>query len=235
MKKILSLFLLICLSYSAEPSAQPALSKKSGWFLGAGVGMGINALKFQSPKDGEWKQTSLSNVFSGKLGGYYRFSNRVALRYYYALDLNVTLGETKNKLFDTQPNGFLIFSQSYTINADSVVNLYSNSRLKLELITGMGAGTYIGEYNIAYKNSIFGGASSQQPFGASFESFEFRLNLGLRLMFDEKYGIELMAKLPVTPVNKNAIIQADNPGSPDKGRYFSSHPNYLTFDLVMEF
>lgn len=191
---------------------------KSGFFFGAGLGVGANAMKFagiQNNLSYSEDQSYASFVVSAKVGGYYYFTKMIGLRYYYNLDVNFNPGESEGR---APIEGFYILSGSHTLNADAVVNVFASKNIEFAVVGGVGMGLVAGEYGGRYK-TVYGPAEN------NFVDFEFRFNVGARVMFDQKYGLELMAKLPVTPMTQVAG---------DGINYRKSSPYYFTLDFVME-
>lgn len=195
-----------------------------GFFIGGGLGVGANAMTYSaipnpnSPNNSFYTedQSVASFVASLKAGAYYFFTPMFGIRGYYNLDLNFApLGE--------YPEGNVtadayVFSTSHTANIDAIINVFSQKNMDFAVIGGIGLGALVGELNSKYE-TLYGSQSK-------FLDFEFRFNIGAKVLFDKKYGIEIMAKLPVT----NTKIWA-NPSS-NQGIKYS--PYYFTVDFVME-
>lgn len=195
-----------------------------GFFIGGGLGVGANAMTYSaiinpnSPNNSFYAedQSVASFVASLKAGAYYFFTPMFGIRGYYNLDLNFApLGETiyKNTTIDAY-----VFSTSHTANIDAIINVFSQKNMDFAVIGGIGLGALVGELNGKYE-TLYGNASK-------FLDFEFRFNIGAKVLFDKKYGIEIMAKLPVT----NTKIWADAPSN----QAIKYSPYYFTVDFVME-
>lgn len=196
-----------------------------GFFLGGGLGIGANAMNYSGfnaqnssvlPVPAS-KDSVASFVASLKAGAYYFFTPMIGLRGYYNLDLNLApLGEySDGSNLNTQA---YIFSSSHTVNADVIVNVFSQSNMDVAVIGGMGLGALVGELNHKYE-TIYGSESK-------FLDFEFRFNLGAKVLFNKKYGIEFMAKLPVS----STMIWTDV----QNAQSIKYSPYYFTIDFVME-
>lgn len=162
-----------------------------------------------------------SFVASIKAGIYHYFTPMIGLRGYYNLDLNVLpMDEFSVNGQSITP---YIFSASHTINADVIVNVFTHGNIDVAVIGGIGMGAVAGEF-LAKNDTLFYSFNEVK----SFLDFEFRFNLGARAMFDKKYGVEFMMKLPVvgTTAWKNATVQ-----SIASAKY---SPYYFTIDFVME-
>ena len=224
MKKIF----LLCIFLSTACFAQLQIVEEKpqarlGFFFGVGLGAGANMMKFVGnglPYSQERAYASL--LISAKLGGFYYFTKIVGLRYYYNLDLNFNPGEAEFQA-GSPIHPFYILSGSHTLNADAIVNVFASKDFKVDVLAGMGLGLIAGKYGPRYK-TVYDYALS--PYRNNFVDFEFRFNVGTRVMFSEKYGIELMAKLPVTPATQVYGNDANN--------YQKSSPYYFSLDFVME-
>lgn len=196
-----------------------------GFFVGGGIGVGANAMKFSGFTPQNHKITPIpsanesfaSFVASLKAGVYHFFTPMIGLRGYYNLDLNVVpMGEYVE---GTNPaREAYIFSTSHTINADAIVNVFSQNNMDIAVIGGMGLGALVGELNSKYE-TIYRNEGK-------FLDFEFRFNFGAKVLFDKKYGVEFMAKIPVT----STMAWADKTIS----KTIKYSPYYFTIDFVME-
>lgn len=193
-------------------------------FVGGGIGIGANAVQYNNvlhPNGGlyEQNQSFASFVASVKVGAYHYFNPTLGLRVYYNLDFNVLpLDEYTYNSGSFTP---YIFSASHTINADAIYNVFSQNNIDVAVIGGIGLGALNGEAitkneSVYYKNPLS---------GDGFLDFEFRFNIGARAMFSKKYGVEFMAKLPVTPATRVNGSSASN---------IKYSPYYFTIDFVME-
>ena len=196
-----------------------------GFFIGGGIGVGANAMNFsgfttQNTSTTPFPTTNqsfASFVASLKAGVYHFFISFIGLRGYYNLDLNVLpMGEY---IENNQPAyESYIFSSSHTINADVIINVFSQNNMDVAVIGGMGLGALVGELNSKYE-TLYGNVSK-------FLDFEFRFNLGAKVLFNKKYGVEFMAKVPVI----STMIWADT----QVNRTIKYSPYYFTIDFVME-
>ena len=113
-----------------------------------------------------------------------------------------------------------VLSTSHTINADVIYNVFSHNNIDVAVIGGMGLGALAGEIK-AKNESVFYNVDNT----SGFLDFEFRLNIGARAMLSKKYGVEFMAKIPVTPATR---INGNNTSN------IKYSPYYFTIDFVME-
>lgn len=222
-KLVVLLFLSVGLCF-AELSVDTQEKKVDiGFFVGGGIGVGANAVQYNNvpnPSGGfyEKNQSFASFVASVKVGAYHYFTPTLGLRAYYNLDLNVLpLDEYTLNSESFTP---YIFSASHTINADVIYNVFSQNNIDVAVIGGMGLGALSGEMKIK-NDTVFYNADLT----SGFLDFEFRFNIGARAMFSKKYGVEFMAKLPVTPATRVNGSSASN---------IKYSPYYFTIDFVME-
>lgn len=224
-KLVVLLFLSVGLCF-AELSVDTQEKKFDiGFFVGGGIGIGANAVQYNNIPNSsggfyEKNQSFASFVASVKVGAYHYFTPTLGLRAYYNLDLNILpLDDYTDPLRGTLTP--YILSTSHTINADVIYNVFSQNNIDVAVIGGMGLGALAGE-SMAKSGSVYYKASS---IGDGFLDFEFRFNIGARAMFSKKYGVEFMAKLPVTP--STMVVK-----SGDSNVKYS--PYYFTIDFVME-
>lgn len=195
-----------------------------GFFIGGGLGVGANAMTYSGfntqnvsvlpvpPSE----EGVASFVASLKAGAYYFFTPMFGIRGYYNLDLNFApLGEYTD---GTTTSDAYVFSTSHTANIDAIINVFSQKNMDFAVIGGIGLGALVGELNSKYE-TLYGSQSK-------FLDFEFRFNIGAKVLFDKKYGIEIVAKLPVT----NTKIWAET----SKNQSIKYSPYYFTVDFVME-
>lgn len=195
-----------------------------GFFVGGGIGIGANAVQYNNVPNSsggfyEKNQSFASFVASVKVGAYHYFTPALGLRAYYNLDLNILPldDHTKPSIGTLTP---YILSASHTINADVIYNVFSQNNIDVAVIGGMGIGALSGEIK-AKSDSVFYNVDNT----SGFLDFEFRFNIGARAMFSKKYGVEFMAKLPVTPATRVNGSSASN---------IKYSPYYFTIDFVME-
>lgn len=223
-KLVVLLFLSVGLCF-AELSVDTQEKKVDiGFFVGGGIGIGANAMQYNNVPNSsggfyEKNQSFASFVASVKVGAYHYFTPTLGLRAYYNLDLNVL--PLDEYAYNSESFTPYIFSASHTINADVIYNVFSQNNIDVAVIGGIGLGALAGE-SMAKSGSVYYKDSS---IGDGFLDFEFRFNIGARAMFSKKYGVEFMAKLPVTP----ATMVVKNGDSNVK-----YSPYYFTIDFVME-
>lgn len=194
-----------------------------GFFVGGGIGIGANAMQYNNVPNSsggfyEKNQSFASFVASVKVGAYHYFTPTLGLRAYYNLDLNVL--PLDEYTLNSESFTSYIFSASHTINADVIYNVFSQNNIDIAVIGGMGLGALNGEMKIK-NDTVFYNADNT----SGFLDFEFRFNIGARAMFSKKYGVEFMAKLPVTPATRVNGSSASN---------IKYSPYYFTIDFVME-
>lgn len=216
MRKILLCFILAVGCFAELQVVETKDSKTDPQlFFGVGMGVGANLIRsiFQST---EAKQTYPALLVSGKVGAYQYFTSMISLRYYYNLDLNYNFG-----LKSLIPDGVItyVFSQSHTFNTDVMVNLYNQDKFALDFIGGVGIGVLRGTFG--FRDDTVYQETNQ------FINFDFRFNMGFRVMFDQQYGLELMAKIPISSETKVGI-----PIRSTETTYI--RPYYFTLDFVMQ-
>lgn len=222
MKRIIAILCAVASLSFAELRVDTQEKKVDiGFFIGGGLGVGANAMTYSAipnPNGGYYaeNQSVASFVASLKAGVYHFFTPMIGIRGYYNLDLNFApLGEYSEA---GQTLDAYIFSTSHTANIDAIINVFSQKNIDIAVIGGMGLGALVGELNGKYE-TLYGNASK-------FLDFEFRFNIGTKVLFDKKYGLEFMMKLPVT----NTMIWA-NLSNAQNIKY---SPYYFTLDFVME-
>lgn len=232
MKKIFLLYVAMISFCFAELRVDTQEKKIDiNFFIGAGVGVGANGMKFSGfspqvplitpiPSSSE---TFASFVASLKAGVDYFFTPTLGLRGYYNLDWNVLpTGRDINDGVNPAREAY-IFSTSHTINADVIANVFSQNNMDIALIGGIGLGALVGELYGKYKTLY------QNIDGIDrFLDFEFRFNFGARVLFDKKYGLELMAKIPVT----STMVWTNIPANEAQKVKYS--PYSFTLDFVMQ-
>lgn len=172
-----------------------------GFFFGVGFGAGVQTWKIRYIG-----QKTGSNLFllydtSAKIGAYHNLSDNIGLRYYYSLDLSYMQGDVANNVFNDQgsnkqikPVGFFIISQTHMFNTDLIFNAYSKENKRLDLIVGVGVGAFVPEYHTreGARRSI------NENYASSYTvDLQARINAGAKMVFDKRYGLELMAKIPI--------------------------------------
>lgn len=226
MKKITVGFLILVSLCFAELRVDTQEKKLDiGFFVGGGIGVGANAMNFSgfNPQNTTTlpipssSESFASFVASFKVGAYHYFTPMIGLRTYYNLDLNVApMGEYTEG--SSPAHSAYIFSTSHTFNTDAIVNVFSKNNMDIAVIGGIGLGALAGELNSKYE-TIYTNVSK-------FLDFEFRFNFGTRVMFNKKYGVEFMVKLPVT----TTMVWTDT----NNARNIKYSPYYFTLDFVME-
>lgn len=211
MKKIALYCILMMVCFGApdtttqSPQNQMAKSQiqnQMGWFFGVGLGTGIQTWKIRyiGQKTGNDRFFLTNATF--KIGAYQNFSEIIGLRYYYSLDVGYTQGDSASNVFNNQTTqqhgirsvGFFIFSQTHMFNIDLIINAYSNENKRLDLIMGAGIGSFVPEYHTreGTRRSEYGNYASSYAV-----DLQAHINVGAKMIFDQKYGFELMAKVPV--------------------------------------
>lgn len=223
MKKLLCMIIFSSLCFSQLQVIENKPKSQNGFFFGVGLGAGANAMRFFNSGDRssnepfyDENRTYASLDLSAKVGGVSYFTQMIGLRYYYNLDLNFNPGEAE-KRGNIQP--FYVFSGSHTLNADAIFNVLKLEKMEFSVLLGTGFGVLIGEPGRRYQ-TLF------EPIHYNFADFEWRFNLGTRVMFDQKYGLEFMVKIPVM---KPTQIEGYNGAN-----YIKSSSYYFTLDFVME-
>lgn len=226
MKKVIAILCAVASLSFAELKVDIQEKKIDvGFFIGGGLGVGANAMSFSgfnaqttsiTPIPSS-KESFASFVASLKAGVYHFFTPMIGIRGYYNLDLNLApLGEYVEGS-DPAREAY-VFSTSHTANIDAVINVFSQNNMDIAVIGGMGLGALVGELNSKYE-TLYGSQSK-------FLDFEFRFNIGAKALFNKKYGVEFMMKLPVT----NTMIWADSANT----KNIKYSPYYFTIDFVME-
>lgn len=235
MKRIFGLLsLAMSLSFAELQIVETPVEGRSGFFVGLGIGIGANALTFSNatlPSTNIFvaqKQSFASFVSSLKVGGYYYFTPIIGLRYYYNFDLNVTpfgsytlTKAEEGPLIANEAIYASSLSASYTLNLDAIYTVFTQDKWSVDVLGGIGFGTIIG--NITTKQKTVYAPQSYYLNG------DFRFNLGVRAMFERKYGVEFMAKLPVI---STIIYQAQQ--APNLKTTITQSPFYFTIDFVVE-
>lgn len=211
MKKIALYCVLIMICFGAPNTAQSPknqiienqMQNQLGWFFGVGLGTGVQTWKIRYIGQKTGSDRFLLTNATFKIGAYQNFSEIIGLRYYYSLDVGYTQGDPASNVFDNQnirqpgiirPVGFFIFSQTHMFNIDLIVNAYSKENKRLDLIMGAGIGSFVPEYHTregARRSEYSNYASSYAV------DLQAHINVGAKMIFNQKYGFELMAKVPV--------------------------------------
>lgn len=200
----------------------------SGWFVGGGLGGGINHFKLTTYNKSDVSYENFpSFVASAQVGGYHYF-NEWVLRYYYSFDLDFNPGKNQysnlpiRALYDAM--GFSGYSILYyhMLNLDFILDLYSNSTLDVGIILGFGAGIINGRYGPKRYGFYY---TSLASYG--FINWDIRANAGMRLLFNHRYGVELMAR--IMPLTK--LI---NVGAWSGEKIFRPSSQALILNFVME-
>lgn len=201
-----------------------------GWFFGVGLGGGLDKLTNVPDvrKNNAVVYYNFAGVASTKVGGYYYFHPSLEMRYYYSLDLGTDLGYERDYNFGHR-FGIAFFSQTHMLNFDLLFNAYTQEKNVWDLICGLGFGASIIRHDVIYE-----GFSYSLIYGWDTDfllDLQARANLGMRWMYDQRYGLELMTKIPLTPAR-----QIDPSGGRDAVWGFIRYSPYftLTLDFVME-
>lgn len=239
MKKIALYFGLIIASLSALDSEIPQNQEPSGWFFGIGLGSGVQTWKIKYLDQKMGNDHFLIPNLSAKLGAYHYLSNRFGIRYYYSLDLDHIEGNTA--LFQTNAinsyaanhPGFIMSSQTHMINLDLTFGVYAKENKHLDLIGGIGMGAFVPRY-LARDGSqrLYSNGSFRERFVVHFQTW---VNVGAKMMFNKKYGLELMGKIPVTPpATMNSYWQDSANNSQTKIQHIKITNYLITLGFVME-
>lgn len=171
---------------------------KVGWFFGGGIGYGNET--FIDSKLGR-RNSFYSVAASAKIGGYYYFSRSFGLRYYYSYDVsfNPKLKQAGDKIVSINDIRTSSIFKYHTFNIDAIFNAYSSDKMDIALIGGMGAGLRTGKItprrDNAYLPAGISGGAGYYPF--FIEDPIVRINAGIRTLLNQKYGIELLANVPL--------------------------------------
>lgn len=227
MQKIILYFALVLFCFSAPKEETLLQATQAGWFLGAGLGAGFE--KFQMEGSNIQQSTKNYGTFlaSAKIGRFHYFTQRIGLRYYYNLDFGFNPGDPRTSPL-AEDVGFFLITQSHTLNTDMIFNAYSQGKHRLSIIGGLGLGLAIQNYDQRFETR-HGFAGLEDRFTLGFQG---RINLGMQWKFEEKYGLELMAKIPFTP----AMVTDDRTtsGGSTTEHKVTIRPYYFTLDFVME-
>lgn len=218
--------------FGAEAETNLRVSQKTiqpdwGWFFGIGLGGGIERFKaITSSKNEIMSQNFASLVASAKIGIYQSLNEKIGLRYYYSFDLSFNPGDpNRSALFSQfyQEQGAYTSFKYHMLNVDALFNAYTLEKMDFGIIAGVGIGVTNGVYAERLNSTYF--VIKQ---GILLTDWDMRLNLGARILFDKKYGIELLAKIPLTSTVINHNLETNN----DLIRKGSA---YFTLDYVMQF
>lgn len=227
MQKIILYFALALFCFSAPKEETLLQPEQAGWFLGAGLGIGLEKLQIENASFQKNTNTYASLLTSAKIGRYQNFTQLIGLRYYYNLDLSFNFADPHYSPL-AEDSGYFLITQTHTLNADVIFNLYSQGKHRFSLISGMGLGVAIQNYDQRFETRHgFSDLEARFTFG-----LQGRINLGMQWMFEQKYGLELMAKIPFTP-GLTLENQKDSNGKPLFGK-ITTHPYDFTLNFIME-
>lgn len=229
MQKIILYLALALFCFSAPKEETPLKSAQMGWFLGAGLGGGLEKLQSEGTDLVKNTKNYASLLTSAKIGRYNRFTPLIGLRYYYNLDLSVNFADPQYSPL-AEDFGFFLITQSHTLNTDIILNAYSQGKHSFSFIGGIGLGLAIQTYNQRFETR-YGFSQEEGRFTLGLEG---RVNLGVQWMFEQKYGLEFMAKIPFTP---GMVIEHKDSGPLVVlgERKITTHPYYFTLNFLMEF
>lgn len=232
-KQIKTIFLCCALSlgcFGAEENlqvSQKTIKPQSGWFFGIGLGAGVEKLKaITNSKNEIMSKNFASLVTSAKIGFYNSFTQKIGLRYYYSFDLSFNPGDPNpSPLFSQfyQRQGAYTIFKYHMLNVDALFDVYASEKMDFGIIAGMGAGITNGIYTKRFHSTYFLSKN-----GTLFTDWDMRINLGARVLFDKKYGIELLAKIPLTSTVINLNVDTHYELTRKGSAYF-------TLDYVMQF
>lgn len=231
MKKLLYILLITCLGALKAEEHKP-----QGWFFGLGLGAGVQTWDRERANKGIEEVNHFLGSISAKIGGYHSFLP-FGLRYYYSLDLGRV--ETTSDHFANVPiyNDWRVqpvarmLSETHLLNADFLFSPYWTQDFRVDLILGLGMGTIKQSYNLVY-----GGHGAVRDSNRYVVEFHARANLGTKLIFKDRYGIELLAKIPLTPAVKMSSYWKDTAtNSENRGvRSIKMQDYSLVLGFVME-
>lgn len=219
--------------FGADEGLQVKTSQKSiqsdfSWFFGVGLGVGLERLKAITNTKKEFaSQNFASLVASAKIGLQQSLTQQISLRYYYSFDISFNPGTPGPSEFFM--NSFKRDVGAYTIlkyhmlNIDTLFKAYTFKNIDFGLIAGIGAGLIDGVYAERFNSTYF-----TLKRGAFLIDWDIRLNLGMQLLFENKHGIELLAKIPLKPTTINTNIVTHN-------NLVRQGSAYFTLDYVMRF
>lgn len=237
-KKLIFLCLTLVLScfgdelkvkhHQNEQKIRTRENSNSGWFFGIGLGGGLNHFKLTSlNKSAVSYEDFPSFVTEVQIGGY-RYFNEWVLRYYYSLDLDFNPGKDQYSGLPIQNStdaiGFSGYSVFYyhMLNLDFILDLYSNSMLDVGMVLGFGGGIIDGRYGPKRHGYYFTKLASY-----GFINWDIRANAGMRLLFNHKYGVELMMRImPLTKLINVGVYSGE--------RILRPSSQSLTLNFVME-
>lgn len=236
MKKLIFYSALILVSLSAQPVIENSIEgggeevKQSDWFLGVGLGGGVERL------ESIWKPNPRVTdrwfgifVVSAKAGGYHSLNPWINIRYYYNFDLSFNPGDPyysprQIASLTVKDSGFYMLSQSHTLNADLLLKLYAHNHQSFDLIVGLGLGVSLPQFRVRKGSQTW----SLDELAGYVIDFQTRINTGFQWKINQKYALELIAKVPITP---RTIIK---PSLKDQKLVKYDPSLNLTFDFVMK-
>lgn len=227
-KGLITFFFIVGISFAAEPdtkNTEGGGDTKSQWFFGIGLGAGLESIEasIATPNgDIPRKTNGISATFRGKIGGYHYFSpeTRLGLRYYYSLDYNSSSRFVGNpwRQYRAYYTAFI-----HLINLDVLVRIAEIEEHRFDFIGGVAGGLRFSTANRS--NHVYlDGANVRSA------HLEGEINIGARWMYQKKYGLELMTRIPL-----NDITTATKP-KPAGNHFFDRLRQYfsMTLDFVVE-
>lgn len=203
----------------------------TGWFFGVGLGGGLNKITDVPDvrKNNAKIFQTLDGGVSAKIGGYYYPNSFMGMRYYYSLDLGIDSGHRNSyRGASGIQYGLGFLNQSHLFNYDLMFNTYSREENTIDFILGLGFGASITLYDEAWGENLH---IVQYGYPTRFLlDLQARANVGIRWMRNQSYGLELMAKIPLTPAKQ--FDSTNSNGAWSFVRY--NHYLTLTLDFVME-
>lgn len=224
MQKVILYFALALFCLAAPKEETLSQSLQSGWFLGAGLGIGLENLKIEGSDAPTSTKNYASFLASAKVGRYHHFTQLFGLQYYYNLDLSFNPADPYSSPFSYY-DGFFLITQTHTLNVDALFNVYSKGKHALSIISGLGLGLAVQDYSPRFETRYGFSSKSDDRFTVKFQT---RINLGVRWMFEQKYGVEFLTKIPISP---GMVMEGKKSLNPTK---LTTHPFYFTLDFVME-
>lgn len=207
--------------------SQKTIQPHSGWFFGVGLGGGLERLKATTNSNHKIMSKNFASLLaSAKIGFYRSLAQKIDLRYYYSFDLSFNPGQpNRSELFSQfyQKRGAYTILEYHMFNVDALFDVYTFENIDLGIIAGMGVGITHGSYGSRLNSTYFLRKNS-----VLFTEWDIRLNLGTRVLFDKKYGFELLAKIPLTStiIDRNTITN---------NKLLRQGSAYFTLDYVMQF
>lgn len=228
LKKLIAFFFIVGIAFAAEPDTKNTEGgdTKSQWFFGIGLGAGLESIEesIATPHgDIPRKTNGISATFRGKIGGYHYFSpeTRLGLRYYYSLDYNSSSRFVGNpwRQYRAYYTAFI-----HLINLDVLVRIAEIEEHRFDFIGGVAGGLRLSNGKRSNHVYLEGRGDIWSPYLTG------EINIGARWMYQKKYGLELMTRIPL-----DGIETANKPG-PAFRHFFDRLRQYfsMTLDFVVE-